>query len=183
MKIDTFHSLDIIILCGLYGSRKTEFSEQYFKNHDRYRLSRSELRKLLFEMTNFGEPWQAEKFKEEDDVLVKHVERKILEHFLHNKRKVLLINTFITTKSRSRFIKYAKDTHRSIGAIFLNTDVEQCLEQNNKKEVNVPSHIISKLDLRKELPSKAEGFNEVIIINNFQPRKEETNNYEIPADE
>jgi len=182
MKIDAFHSLDIIILCGLYGSGKTSFSRQYFKNHDRYRLSRSELRKLLFEMTNFGEPWQAENFNEEDDVLVKHVERKILEHFLHNKRKVLLINTFMTTKSRSRFIKYAKDTHRSIGAIFLNTDVEQCLEHNGKKDINVPSHIISKLNLRKELPSKVEGFNEVMIIKNYH-REEEKNNYEIPADE
>lgn len=167
-NVERFHKYNIILICGLYGSGKTEFALMNFKEKDRYRISRSELRKLMFEMTNFGETWSSEAFNEEDDVLVKHVERKILEHFLHNKRNVLIINTFMTRKSRQRFVKLARDANKTIGAIFLDTPLEKCIEQSGMRSAHVPPNVIKVLHTRKELPAKSEGFDDVLIVEDFE---------------
>jgi len=167
-NIERFHKYNIVLICGLYGSGKTEFAVMNFKETNRYRISRSELRKLMFEMTNFGKKWSSDTFDEEDDVLVKHVERKILEHFLHNKRNVLIINTFMTQKSRQRFAKLARDLNKTIGAIFLDTPLEKCIEQSERRSAHVPPNIIKVLYTRKELPTKSEGFDDVLIIEDFE---------------
>jgi len=165
--IEKFKTYNIVLLCGLYGAGKTEFANMYFKNSGLYRISRLELRKLMYEMTHFGEPWAAEKFNEEDDVLAKHVERKITEHFIQNKRNVLIINTFMTKKSRQRFISIAKENKKTIGAIFLDTPLEKCIEQSKRLSLNIPEYVIRQLHSKKELPTKLEGFNDVLIIHDF----------------
>jgi predicted kinase len=116
MDLTRFHELNIILLCGLYGSGKTEFAIKHFMGKERSRISRSEIRKYMFEMTHFGEKWSATDFTEENEALVKHIERKVLEHFLHNKRKVLIINTFVMKKSRKRFnrTRAKKDDRRDL---------------------------------------------------------------------
>jgi predicted kinase len=160
------HKSHIVLLGGLYGSGKTEFAIKHFMNKSRYRVSRSEIRRLLFEMTNFGKKWAADLFNEEDDVLVKHVERKIIEHFLQNKRNVLVINTFTSVESRKRFISIAKDMNKTIGIVFLDVPVDICLKNNEAKSSGIPAYVVQKLSNKKVLPSEKEGFSEVAIITN-----------------
>lgn len=169
MNLEKMKSMNMVLLCGLYGSGKTEFALRYLKNDNRYRISRSEIRKLIFEMTSFDKRWSADKFNEEDDVLVKHVERKILEHYLHNKRNILIVNTFMTVQSRARFVKIAKDSRRTIGAIFLDTPVESCHAYNQKHNMAVPTHVVNNLNLKKALPTVKEGFDEVMVVTDFLP--------------
>lgn len=165
MDITKFHQLDIVLLCGLYGSGKTEFAIKYFKGQNRNRVSRTEIRKYMYEMTNFGEHWDAGRFTEESDALVKHIERKILEHFLHFKQNVLIINTFVSKKSRKSIIELAHQMKKTIGAIFLQRPLEQCIERNKNNIVEVPQQIIYAMHNKIELPEKNEGFNEVLILN------------------
>ncbi len=164
MDTSKMDHLDIILICGLYGSGKTEFAVKYFLGKDRNRISRSEIRKNMYEMTNFGEKWTPDRFSEDTDALVKHIERKIVEHFSHQKKKILVINTYITKKSRQAIVDLARQTKKSIGAIFLNRPLEQCLERNGKSALTVPQEIIYKLNSRIELPDKSEGFDEVMIV-------------------
>lgn len=164
-----FHSFDIVLVAGLYGSGKTQYVNKYFKGQNRIRVSRFEVRKALFEMTNYGKKWHAANFSEEDDILVKHIERKIIEHNIQKKNKVLVINTFISEKSRKRFINLAKDHHKTIGIIFLDIPIETCISQNVDKSDIVPEQVIRFLNQKKVLPSKREGFNEVMILNKFDP--------------
>lgn len=165
MGMDKLHNCNIVLLGGLYGSGKTEFAIKYFRNRSRYRVSRSEIRKLVFEMTNFGKKWTAEMFTEEDDVLVKHIERKIVEHYLQNKRKLLVINTFTSMESRKRFIQIAKDMNKSLGIIFLDVPVDICLKNNEAKSAGIPSYVVQNLSNKKVLPSSNEGFSEIIFVN------------------
>ncbi len=167
INIDKFKKFNMVLLCGLYGAGKTRFAEMYFKGTGRYRISRSEIRKLMYEMTSFGESWSSEMFKEEDDILIKHVERKITEHYLHNTRNVLIINTFVTKSSRMRFIKLAKDMKKTIGAIFLDTPLEKCRMQNEEGKVQAPEIVLNTLNMQKELPSVKEGFNDILIVDDF----------------
>lgn len=162
--MDKIHNCNIVLLGGLYGSGKTEFALKHFMNRSRYRVSRSEIRKSLFEMANFGKKWTADMFTEEDDVLVKHVERKIIEHYLQNKRNVLDINTFTSVESRKRFITIAKDMNKTLGIVFLDVPVNICLKNNEAKLSGVPAHVVQNLSNKKVLPSKHEGFSEVIIL-------------------
>lgn len=167
MNLEKIHSMDIILLAGLYGSGKTEFASQYFSGRGRNRISRSEIRKSIHDMSNFGEKWDAKNFNETDDTLVKHIERKIIEHYIHNKRKILLINTFVTKKSRKTYIESAKASKRSIGIVYLNSPLRTCIEQNERFGKGVPTTVINTLYPRVELPEKSEGFNEIEIITNF----------------
>ncbi|MBP7737985.1 MAG: AAA family ATPase [Spirochaetes bacterium] len=164
MDISKMENLDIVLLCGLYGSGKMEFAQKYFQGMGRSRISRSEIRRNVYEMTNFGEQWTPDRFSEENDALVKHIERKIVEHLAHQKKKILLINTFITRRSRQAILDLARQTKKTIGAVFLNRTLEQCLDRNSKSALAVPQEVIYKLNSRIELPEKSEGFNEVMVV-------------------
>ena len=165
--MNKIHNCNILLLGGIYGSGKTGFALKHFKDKSRFRISRTEIRKLIFEMTSFGNKWAADKFSEEDDVLVKHVERKILEHYIHLKRDMLIVNIFHSVESRARFIKIAKDARKSIGIIFLDAPLDYCLKHNVEKDSGIPDYIVQSLFNKKVLPSKKEGFDEVIIIDNY----------------
>ncbi len=165
MDINNFHKLDIVLLCGVYGAGKTEVGVKYFKDKKRLRVSRSEIRKLIYEMIHYGEPWEPEHFDESHDSLVKHIERKILEYHLHNNDRVLIINTFVTKKSRKRFVDLARSSNKTIGAIFVNRPLDQCIEKNKKSGAPVRENVIRTLYSRIELPGKDEGFREVARIN------------------
>ena len=164
MDLTKFHHLNMILLCGLYGSGKTEFALQHFKGKDRSRISRSEIRKFIFEMTNFGELWTPEKFNDENDALVKHMEKKMLEQYIHFKHNLLIVNTFVTKKSRQGFIDIARQNKKTIGAIFIQRPLEQCLERNGRNKIAVPQHVIYTLHAKIELPAKNEGFDEVLTV-------------------
>ena len=167
INISKLKNLNVILLCGLYGSGKTKFANMYFKGTGRSRISRTEIRKLIFEMVNFGEPWTPDKFTDEDDFLIKHVERKITEQFLHDKKSVLLVNTFMSKNSRLKFIRMSKDMNKTIGAVFLDIPLEKCRANNEHGTVRVPEIVLNSLHSKKELPSPEEGFNEVLILKNF----------------
>jgi predicted kinase len=165
MDLTRFHELNIILLCGLYGSGKTEFAIRHFMGKDRSRISRSEIRKYMFEMTHFGEKWSATDFTDENEALVKHIERKVLEHFIYVKRKVLIINTFVTKKSRKRFVDIAREHKKTIGAIFLSRPLDQCIERNEQSTIGVPGEVVTSLFYKIEPPEKGEGFDEVLVVN------------------
>jgi predicted kinase len=164
MDLSKFDRLDIVLICGLYGSGKNEFSAKHFLGKDRSRISRSDIRKHMYEMTHFGEKWEAVLFSEENDALVKHIERKIVEHFLQLKKHILIINTFVSKKSRSGLVDTAHHMKKTIGAIFLNRPLEECLERNKHNVVVVPQEVIYNMHHRIELPEKSEGFDEVAVV-------------------
>jgi predicted kinase len=162
--LQKFNSFDILLICGVFGSGKNDFARKYFHNGSWNRLSRNEIRKFLYEMTHFGESWESAKFSEEDDVLVKHIERKIMEQYLQHKRHVLAINTFATKQSRQRFVTIAAESKKTIGAIFLNMPLEACLAGYKKHNPTLPEYVLRSMYQKIELPEKREGFTDVLII-------------------
>ncbi len=164
MDLSRFHSLDMVLVCGLPGSGKSHLAGMYFRESGRKRINRKEIRKLLYEMTSFGEPWNENLFGRVDEHLVHHVERKTCEHLLQNRQKLLIDNTSVTTASRAGYISLAHQMHRSIGVIYLATPPGLCMERNRDREDPVPESVISNLAAEAVPPSRAEGFEEVLIL-------------------
>jgi predicted kinase len=167
MDLTKFQNLDIVLVCGLPGSGKSHFARTFFLKSGRKRVNRKEIRRHLFEMTTFGQKWTEAEFAGNDEFLVKHVERKIIEHFLQNHQKLLLDNTNISAESRKLYLTIAHQTAKSIGAIFLNTPVGQCLQRNRGRDDAVPESVIAQLQAERELPELSEGYREVLVIETY----------------
>jgi len=167
MDLVRFDPLDIVLVCGLPGSGKSHFSATYFNRNGRKRINRKELRRLLYEMTSFGNQWREDYFSDHDEMLVKHVERKIIEHLLQNKSPVLVDNTSVTADSREYYLTVARQMHRTIGAIFLNLPLKKCLERNRSRQDQMSEGIITNLYASMELPDRSEGFKEILILTDY----------------
>jgi predicted kinase len=167
MELSRFQNLDIVLVCGLPGSGKSHFAGTHFKDSGRQRVNRKEIRRFLFEMTHFGAAWTEKEFASNDVFLVNHVERKIIEHLLQEKQKLLLDNTNISVESRKPYIALAHQAGKSIGAVFLDTPVIKCLERNRGRADSMPETVISRLAAEKQLPDVAEGFKDVLVIASY----------------
>jgi predicted kinase len=167
MDIHRFQGFDIVLVCGLPGSGKSHFAGTYFKTTGHMRVNRKEIRRMLFEMMHFGQKWTEKDFAASDEFLVKHVERKIVEHLVQAKQKVLVDNTSISRDSRKAYITLAHQAGRSIGAIFIDTPVIKCMERNRSREDSIPERIISNLAAEMELPEISEGYKDVLVIDSY----------------
>jgi predicted kinase len=167
MEIHRFQAFDIVLVCGLPGSGKSHFARTYFLESGRKRVNRKEIRRMLFEMTHFGQTWSEKEFASNDEFLVKHVERKIVEHLLQAKERILVDNTNISREARKQYVTIAHQTGKSIGAIFLDTPVMKCLERNRSRPDAIPERVISRLAAEKELPEAAEGYKDVLIVDAY----------------
>lgn len=167
MDTNRFQTIDIVLLCGLPGSGKSHFARTFFLQSGRKRVNRKELRRLLFEMTSFGQKWSEKEFDSQDEFLVKHVEREIIQHLLQNRQKVLIDNTNISEESRKPYLQVAHQSGRSIGAIFLDTPVSRCLERNRAREDSIPERVIAELQAQKNLPDLSEGYREVMVVDSY----------------
>jgi len=167
MDLTPFHGLDIVLVCGLPGSGKSHFAAQHFAGTERKRVNRKEIRRLLFEMSNFGKKWTEAEFAASDEFLVKHVERKIVEHLLEGRQKILIDNTNISVEARKPFVAIAHRAGRSIGAVFLDTPVIRCIERNRSRADLLPERVISQLAAEKQLPLAEEGFREVLTVSSY----------------
>lgn len=164
MDLDKFRALDIVLVCGLPGSGKSHFARQHFRESGHCRVNRKELRRLLYEMIHFGGEWSEAKYDASDEFLVKHVERKIIEHLLQNKQKVLVDSTNVSVESRKGYLGIARQMRRSIGVIFLQTPAALCLERNRARPDAVPERVIANLAAALELPRSDEGFQEILVL-------------------
>ena len=167
MDLVAFQDLDVVLICGLPGSGKSHFAGTYFKDSDRKRINRKEIRRLLYEMMNFGAPWREELFSEKDEFLVKHVERKIIEHLLQDRGSALIDNTSISSSSRRNYINIARQMKRNIGVIFLNIPLLTCIERNRSRADHVPDRVISNLSAAIDLPENNEGFKQILIVDHY----------------
>ena len=152
------------MICGLPGSGKSTFARAYFQQSGYKRVNRNEIRRMLHSMTTFGQRWRADLFDEGEETLVKHVERRIIEHLLHEGERVVIDNTSVTAESRRNYVTMAERMRRRVGVIFLNTPVGTCLERNQSHEDHIPDSIVSNLYAAIELPSRSEGFLEVLVV-------------------
>ncbi len=170
MTLEQLRKSDIILLCGLPGAGKSHFARKYFRKSGRKRVNRKEIRKHLYEMFSFNDKWTADMFCENEELLVKFIEKKIIEHILFNNEKVLIDNISVSEKSRTDYISIARKMKKKISAVFLDTELSLCMERNRSQDKDdiVPESLIANLSARIAYPETREGFSEVMVIKNTE---------------
>ena len=170
MMLEQFRKSDLILVCGLPGSGKSHFAGKYFMKSGMKRVSRKEIRKSLYEMLTFGEKWSDDKFDLVDENLVKHIEKKIIEHLLQMGEQIIIDNMSISVSSRQAYTMIADRMKKSISAIFINTDMATCIKRNRERAADdiVPDRIIANLAADIEYPERREGFREVLVIEKYE---------------
>ena len=153
---------DVIMILGNYGAGKSSLAKEHFPT--RKRINRHELRQSIKEMTEYGARWDSKDWDEDIEGLIKHIEYDIICHYLEKNSKIVIDNTSVTSKSRKRYIDYARKFHKTIACIFLDLDISVLIKQNRMREYPVPDRVIVDLLSKTELPQEKEGFDKLIFV-------------------
>ena len=85
-------------------------------------------------------------------------------------KDVVFDSTMVDKKSRKAPLKIAKKYGAEKIAIAFPVTLETALERNAGRDRKVPDFIIEKFFKRFTLPSKSEGFSQVIIVDEITPK-------------
>lgn len=150
----------LYLMVGIQGSGKSTFSKRLSKEKNCKIISSDEVRKMYPNL--------------EEKNVFPEVYRLCAEE-LKNNRDVIFDATNITPNVRNRNITNIKSIFSDfkIHVYFINTDVEICktrVEKRNKQEneIFIPLEVIDSYSKNIIPPSKEEGFEEIIVLNNYQ---------------
>ena len=156
----------LYLMMGVPGSGKSTYSKSVLKYGDIY-ISRDEIRYSLL--------------TEEDDYFAK--ENEVIKTFIDNIDKSLVNEeycgdvyadaTHLSPKSRAQVLNQLKNKDK-VSVIYLDIPLNIILERNaqRKGRALVPENVVRRMYNSIILPTKAEGIEELIIIDENQKVKE-----------
>ena len=156
----------LYLMMGVPGSGKSTYSKSVLKDGDIY-ISRDEIRYSLL--------------TEEDDYFAK--ENEVIKTFIDNIDKSLVNEeycgdvyadaTHLSPKSRAQVLNKLKNKDK-VSVIYLDIPLNIILERNaqRKGRALVPENVVRRMYNSIILPTKAEGIEELIIIDENQKVKE-----------
>lgn len=150
----------LFLTVGLPGSGKSTYAKQFISNHHEkiVYLSSDELR------AKFG--------KDENDQSVtpkvfSYIKQQV-DILLESKQNVLVDATNVNRKERKDYIDCAIKYGAKVIVFVFELEREQLIERNVKRGAtggrNVPEHVIDKMLLKYEKPSKEEGIDEIVYV-------------------
>lgn len=172
INIDKLKKMDIILVAGLPGSGKSYFVNHFFKETTRQRVCRRDVRKMLFEMSHINQKWNEKHYDNQNESLVRYVEKKIIEHLIEHNFPILIENNSVSEISRTKYIQIAQMHHKKIGVIYLDVPLSKCVNRNQEREDPIPQGVVINLSASTIPPQRSEGFNEVLILQDSGPIKE-----------
>ena len=145
----------LIVMVGVPGSGKSTYAKNHFENNAEI-LSSDALRKELF-----GD----ENNQKNNDILFSELYSRA-RNFLNNNKNVVIDATNINVFERKRMLKNFEDLNVEKIAVVIQTSIEKCLKQNAQRERRVDDSVIEMFFKNFEMPTTAEGFNKIEIIEN-----------------
>ena len=97
--------------------------------------------------------------------LFMRVENLVTE-LLNQHKDVILDATNISVKSRRRFVMTAKKCKSNVIAVVVHTPIEIAKERNFQRDRKVPEFVIDRQYHNFQMPTKEEGFDMVIVVDN-----------------
>ena len=132
----------MVILMGIQGSGKSTFYSKYLADR--------------FVRVNL------------DTLHSRYREQQLITECLQRGESFAVDNTNPTKADRARYIPIAREAGYRIVGYFLESKLQPCIERNNCREgkEKIPAHAIAMTSNRLELPSYAEGFDELYFVKN-----------------
>lgn len=93
-----------------------------------------------------------------DTLRTRHQERLAIEACYKSKTSFVVDNTNPEITDRARYIPEAKAQGYEVVGIFFQSIVRDCIERNEKRDRQVPRHVIPCTQNKLQLPTYAEGF-------------------------
>lgn len=153
---------NLIILCGCPGSGKTTWAKDYCRQNNYVHISRDEIR---FELLDSEDEY----FSKEDEVYDNFILSIVFN--LKEGNNVIADATNLTPKSRNILLNSIKRKCKvkyDLAAVFCRTDLNTCLERNSFRtgRERVPDYVIQRMYNSAAIPQTAEGFEEIIVVEN-----------------
>lgn len=147
----------IIMMVGLPASGKSYYADKIAKKENAIILSSDKLRKELFNNEN-DQNHNTEVFKE----LYKRVKEN-----LKQENNIIIDATNINHKRRKALLDELKRFNCFKECYLIATPYKKCLEQNRRREREIPEHVIKRMYKHIFIPQYYEGWNKINIIKNF----------------
>jgi predicted kinase len=92
------------------------------------------------------------------------IARKRVNDYLSQGKNTIIDATSLSVKDRKDWIEIGKNNNAEVRAYFIDTPVDVCKSQNNKRARKVPEWVIDKQASKLHAPTRAEGFDSVVIV-------------------
>lgn len=144
----------LIIMCGMPGSGKSTYAEKLSKKENAWIASTDYIRKQLYgDETRNDEP--------------KKIFGRLFYRIgmaLDKKKSIIVDATNVTIRDRKKFLQMFKGRYDRSVCVYVATDADECKRRNAGRERVVPDSAIDKFLEKLEVPSKEEGFDEILVI-------------------
>ena len=142
------------LFVGIQGSGKTSFYKERFQHLGYRYISMDEIR-------NRNKEWA------------------LLEDAVKAGENIVIDNTNVTRAERARYlVLLEKAGYHRIFCYFFQSRVRDCIERNHLRGTTVPDKAIAATSNRLELPSRSEGFTDMIYVRVEPPHFETSPYYE-----
>ena len=127
------------IMTGIQASGKSSFCRDYLSAYDRINL---------------------------DTLHTRNKENIAIDEAFQAKRDMVIDNTNPTIEDRKKYILKAKDNGYKIIGYFMQSQLQACISRNELREgkEKVPAKAIAATSNKLEMPSYAEGFDELYFV-------------------
>ena len=143
----------LFMLIGLPGSGKSYHAKQLAEIYDAKVFSSDEIRKELFNDINN---------QKNNDIVFKTLHKRIAE-YLNKGNNAIYDATNISYKKRIEYLKSLSKITCEKVAIFMATPYEICLENNKKRNRQVPDNVIKRMYKNFTPPYWYEGWDDILI--------------------
>lgn len=92
------------------------------------------------------------------------VARRRVDNILSQGKNAVIDATSVSVRDRKDWIDIAKNNNAEVRAYFVDTPVDVAKQRNRKRERKVPEDVIDRQASRLQPPTKAEGFDLVVVI-------------------
>lgn len=146
---------ELIVMCGLPGSGKSFYAEQYVKNHPEFTIvSTDKIRGELF----------GDESDQRDGWLVFLKAYSDLTAILKSGGNAIFDTTNLKAPDRAKIIKYFRKVcpDTKLRLVFMTTPVPICVERDRNRKRTVGEEVILKMKHKLDWPNETEGWDDIL---------------------
>lgn len=91
-------------------------------------------------------------------------EQRLLDLNISSGESIVIDNTNPTREDRQRYVPKLKAAGYRVECYYFQSRVKDCILRNEERGMKVPSHAIAATSNKLEMPSRVEGFDDILFV-------------------